>query len=135
MATQEQTQGHREESQSTLNLNSIMIGSAQPTALAEFYGKVLGRSADMIEDGYYGWKVGSCYLTVGEHSEVQGQSKEPARILLNFETSDVLAEFERLKQLGVRVIKEPYGIGDGWIATLADLDGNLIQLMSPFDMS
>lgn len=89
----------------------------------------------MSDEGYSGWQVGNCFLTVGEHSEVQGQAKEPARIILNFETNAVQAEFERLKQLGVTVIKEPYGIGDGWIATLADPDGNFIQLMSPFEMS
>jgi predicted enzyme related to lactoylglutathione lyase len=118
----------------TLNLNSILIGSAQPAALAEFYAKVFGRPADMSEGGYSGWQVGNCFLTVGEHSEVHGQAKEPARILLNFETTTVPEEFERLKRLGVTVIKEPYGMEGGWIATLADPDGNFIQLMTPFEM-
>ncbi len=133
MAAQDRTQV-------ALNFNSILIGSAQPQVLAEFYAKVFGRPADMNEGGYSGWQVGSCFLTVGEHSEVKGKAKEPARIILNFETSAVPAEFERLKQLGVKVIKEPYTMDDdetaeGWIATLADPDGNYIQLMSPFDMS
>jgi predicted enzyme related to lactoylglutathione lyase len=120
---------------SSLNFNSVLIGSAQPQALAEFYAKVFGRPADMNDGGYYGWQVGSCFLTVGEHSEIRGQAKEPARIILNFETSAVQTEFERLKQLGVTVIKEPYGMDGGWIATLADPDGNFIQLMTPFEMS
>jgi predicted enzyme related to lactoylglutathione lyase len=125
---------------SSLNFNSVLIGSAQPQALAEFYAKVFGRPADMNDGGYYGWQVGSCFLTVGEHSEIKGQAKEPARILLNFETSAVREEFARLKQLGVTVVKEPYNMDDsgtteGWIATLADPDGNYIQLMSPFEMS
>lgn len=81
------------------------------------------------------WQVGNCFLTVGEHSEIKGQAKEPARIILNLETTAVKAEFERLKPLGVTVIKEPYRMGDeGWIATLADLDGNFVQLMTPFEM-
>jgi predicted enzyme related to lactoylglutathione lyase len=29
------------------------------------------------------------------------------------------------------VIREPYAIGDGWIATLADPDGNYFQLITP----
>jgi len=123
---------------SALNFNSVLIGSAQPQVLAEFYAKVFGRPADMSEGGYHGWQVGSCFLTVGEHTEIKGQAKEPARILLNFETSAVREEFARLKQLGVKVIKEPYTMdeaAEGWIATLADPDGNFIQLMSPFDMS
>jgi predicted enzyme related to lactoylglutathione lyase len=111
-----------------------MIGTAQPQVLAAFYEKVFGRPADMTDGGYYGWQVGNCFLTVGEHSEVQGQAKEPARIILNFETKAVQAEYERLRQAQVTVIKEPYEMGGGWIATLADPDGNFIQLMTPFEM-
>jgi hypothetical protein len=39
--------------------------------------------------------------------------------------------------MGARVIKEPYGMDEmdvGLIATLADPDGNYIQLMTPFEM-
>ena len=138
MATQDPTQNQPATQQppSTLNFNSILMGTSQPKVLAEFYEKVFGRPADMSDGGYSGWQVGNCFLTIGEHSEVQGQSKEPARIILNFETRAVQAEFERLKQLGVTVIKEPYGMdAEGWIATLADPDGNFIQLMTPFEMS
>ncbi len=136
MATQDQTQNptSTQPPSSTLNLNSIMIGTAQPQVLAAFYEKVLGRPADMTEGGYYGWQVGNCFLTVGEHSEVQGQAKEPARIILNFETKAVQAEYERLKQAQVTVIKEPYEMEGAWIATLADPDGNFIQLMTPWEM-
>lgn len=123
--------------QSTLNLNSILMGTAQLNALVEFYTRVFGRPADMQDGGYYGWEVGSCFLIIGEHSEVRGQAKEPARIILNLETPAVKEEFERLRQLGVTVIKEPYSMDEsdsGLIATLADPDGNYIQLMSPFEM-
>jgi predicted enzyme related to lactoylglutathione lyase len=135
MATQDHTQDQpsTQQQSSTLNLNSILIGTSQPAALAAFYEKVFGRPADMSEGGYFGWQVGGCFLTVGEHSEVHGQSKEPARIILNLETKAVQAEFERLKKLGVTVIKEPYGMDEGSIATLADPDGNFIQLMTPWE--
>ena len=40
-----------------LNLNSIMIGTKQPKALAAFYEKVLGKPAGMVDEayGFYGW--------------------------------------------------------------------------------
>ncbi len=119
---------------STVNLNSIMIGSAQPQVLAAFYEKVFGRPADMTEGGWSMWNGANCSLSVGEHSEVKGQSKEPARIMLNLETKQVKEEFERLKGMKVTVIKEPYELGGGWVATLADPDGNFVQLMTPWDM-
>ncbi len=118
---------------STLNLNSIMIGTAQPGVLAAFYEKVFARPADMVEGDWYMWNAGSCAISIGEHSDVKGQSKEPARIILNLETKAVKEEFERLKKLSATIIKEPYEMGPAWIATLADPDGNYIQLMTPWE--
>ena len=118
-----------------LNLNSIMIGTKQLKVMAAFYEKVLGSPAGMVdaEHGFYGWQTGSGYFSILEHSEMGGQSKDPGRVLLNFETSQVKEEFERLKGLGARVIREPYTMGSesSWIATLADPDGNYFQLVSP----
>lgn len=116
-----------------LNLNSLMIGSMQPKVLGEFYEKVFGRKADMEEGGWYGWQVGSIFFSVGEHSEMKGKTKDPGRMMFNLETKDVEKEFERIKKAGAIVAKEPYGMGGGMIATLADPDGNYFQLMTPWE--
>src|SRR6266511_2183322 len=91
-----------------LNLNNIMIGSAQPEVLGDFYTQVLDRAPDMKEAGWYGWHVGASWLSIGEHSEVKDQAKEPQRVIMNFETKDVPGEFGRIKASGARVVKEPY---------------------------
>ena len=116
-----------------LNLNSVMIGTKQATAMAAFYEKVLGKPAEMVdqENGFWGWQVGSAFLSVLDHSEMGGQTKDPGRIMFNFETSQVQEEFERLRASGATVIREPYQMGGGWIATLADPDGNYFQLVTP----
>ena len=118
-----------------LNLNSVMIGTKQLKALATFYEKVLGKPADMVESesGFFGWQVGSGFLGVLEHSEMGGKAKDPGRVMLNFETTQVKEEFERIKALGGVVIRAPYEMGGGWIATLADPDGNYFQLMTPME--
>ena len=101
--------------------------------LAAFYEQVIGKPADMAdsEQGFYGWQVGSTFLGVLEHSDMGGSTKDPGRVMLNFETPEVQAEFERIQALGARVVAAPYVIGEGLIATLADPDGNYFQLMSP----
>lgn len=116
-----------------LNLNSVMIGTKQPAVLAAFYEKALGKSAEMVDaaNGFWGWQVGSAYLSVLEHSEMGGKTKNPGRIMFNFETTQVKEEFERIKAIGAEVIREPYEMGGGWIATLADPDGNYFQLVTP----
>jgi predicted enzyme related to lactoylglutathione lyase len=116
-----------------LNLNSVMIGTTQPQVLATFYEQVIGKPADMVEpdQGFYGWQVGSAFLGILEHSKMEGQAKDPGRMMLNFETAQVQDEFERITALGAVVITAPYAMGGGWIATLADPDGNYFQLMTP----
>jgi predicted enzyme related to lactoylglutathione lyase len=116
-----------------LNLNAVMIGTMQPAELAAFYEKVLGKPAEMKDEeyGFWGWQAGSAYLSVLKHSEMGGATKDPGRIMCNFETDDVKGEFDRIKGLGATVVREPYEMEGGWIATLADPDGNYFQLVTP----
>jgi predicted enzyme related to lactoylglutathione lyase len=117
-----------------LNFNSVLIGSEEPKALSDFYAKVLGEPA-WQDGGFVGRQVGSGMLMIGPHSEVKGRNEMPGRIILNFETSDVKGEFERIRGLGAIVAREPYQPGgdapDMWLATLEDPDGNFFQLGSP----
>jgi predicted enzyme related to lactoylglutathione lyase len=119
-----------------LSLNSVMIGTKQFDTLATFYEKVIGKPPDMVEkeSGFAGWQVGSGYIGVLQHSEMGGSTKDPGRVMLNFETTQVQAEFDRIKAFGGAVIRAPYKMGEGWIATLADPDGNYFQLMTPMQM-
>jgi predicted enzyme related to lactoylglutathione lyase len=119
-----------------LDLNSVMLGSENPKALAAFYEKVLEKKPDMEEQGWYGFSVGSSFLSIGAHDKVKGKSKNPERVMFNFETADVVKEFSRIKAAGATVIAEPYSMEEGGkpaIATLADPDGNYFQLMLPWD--
>lgn len=126
-----------------LNLNSLMIGTANPKRLTEFYEKVFEKKPDMVDGDWSGWQIGSCFISIGSHSEIKGEAKEPQRIILNLETKEVREEFERIKELGAKVIKEPYGMNEEGetttdekgmqIATFADPDGNYLQLMSPWE--
>jgi predicted enzyme related to lactoylglutathione lyase len=113
-----------------------MIGTKQLKALAAFYEKVIGQPPGMTdaEHGFIGWQVGSAYFSLLDHSEMGGKTKDPGRIMLNFETADVKTEFARLQGHGAAVIKEPYEMGGGWVATLADPDGNFFQLITPMSM-
>jgi len=121
-----------------LNLNSIMLGSEDSKRLGAFYTEVLGvPNPDWSDDenGWYGFQAGDGSLAIGPHSDVKGKNSQPGRILLNFATPDVKAEFERIKAAGAEVVAEPYepGGGNGMLmCTFADPDGNYFQLMTPW---
>jgi predicted enzyme related to lactoylglutathione lyase len=119
--------------EATMNFNSILIGSADPQRLTDYYTKLFG--APMMDDGgYAGWTLGTGFVGVGPHSEVSGNNLSPGRLIWNIESDDVKGEFERMKAAGAIVVREPYefeGAPGSSIATLADPDGNYFQLMSP----
>jgi predicted enzyme related to lactoylglutathione lyase len=122
-----------------LNFNNVMLGSEDSRRLAAFYTEALGKpNPDWSDEanGWFGWRVGDGSLAIGPHSEVKGRNTEPARVMLNFQTPDVKAEFERISGLGAEVIAEPYGPGGGGgmlMCTLADPDGNYFQLTTPWE--
>ena len=116
-----------------MNFNSLLIGSADPARLVEYYTRVLGEPS-MVDNGYTGWLLGSGFVTVGPHSEVTGSNTQPGRLIWNIESNDVQGDFDRMKAAGGIVIAEPYGfegVPGSSIATFADPDGNYFQLMSP----
>jgi predicted enzyme related to lactoylglutathione lyase len=120
-----------------MNFNSILIGSEQPERLVAYYTKLFGAPV-FSDNGYTGWQLGNGWITVGPHDEVTGSNPQPGRLIWNVETPDVRGEFERLRDAGATIVREPYGMGDGddqgLIATLADPDDNYFQLMTPMEM-
>ena len=121
-----------------LNLNSVMLNSSDYQKLADFYGEVLQKKPDMEdkEHSAIGYLAGNCFLSVCSHDKIHGKSQNPERIIFFFETDEVENEFNRIKNIpGASVIKEPYkinGSADMGIATLADPDGNYLQLVTPW---
>jgi predicted enzyme related to lactoylglutathione lyase len=116
-----------------MNLNSILIGSEDPQRLTDYYTALFGKPS-WEGDGFTGWQIGSGWMSVGPHDQVNGKNTHPGRLIWNIETPDVKGEFDRLRAAGATVVREPYQPGEtpeGWIATLCDPDDNYFQLVSP----
>jgi len=116
-----------------MDLNNILIGSEDPTRLKDYYTKLFGKPG-WDEGGYIGWMIGKGGLIVGRHDQVKGKNVHPGRLIWNIVSSDVKADFARLKAAGAIVVREPYNPGgpEGtWIATFSDPDDNYFQLTSP----
>ena len=79
---------------------------------------------------FVAFRWGDMRLSVGAHSGVDGDTREPYRVMINLATSDIHAAFDRLTARGVRFVRPPeqehWG---GWVATFHDPDGNTLQLL------
>lgn len=120
-----------------MKIAGIQLGTENSKKLAEFYEKAFGKPSFM-EGDWYGFDVSGVGIMVGPHSEVKGQNDCPGRIMVMFTTEDVEAEFKRFEELGAKVIAKPYQPDEKnspkmWLATVADPDGNYIQIATPWE--
>jgi predicted enzyme related to lactoylglutathione lyase len=99
-------------------------------AMARFYRDTLGLTPRSARPDFINFDWSGVRLSVGVHDKVRGDSREPLRIMINLTVADILAAHERLSRAGVAFTRQPareeWG---GWVATLADPDGNILQLM------
>ncbi|MCU1362691.1 MAG: hypothetical protein JWM55_519 [Acidimicrobiaceae bacterium] len=119
-----------------MRISGVMIGANDVNALAAFYTKVLGDPS--FHDGdWYGWFNGAA-LMLGPHSEVNGKNANPQQLMVMLEVDDVRATFDEFTSKGAQVVAEPYrpqeSEGSFWLATLADPEGNYLQLATPMEM-
>src|SRR5881409_3169036 len=108
-----------------MNLNGLLIGTENTQRLRDYYTKLFGKP-NWDQGGYFGWQIGSGWVTIGPHDQVKGKNSAPGRVIWNIETADGKGQFEKLKAAGATVVKEPYQMGEEeqrvWIATLSDPD-------------
>lgn len=117
-------------------LESVTLFSENPTVLYNFYKDTVGIKftieAELGEgNDLFGFEPekGSGFYIV-HHSELKGKTKEPKRVIINFEVDNIEKEFKRLKKAGVKVIAKIYHVQDyGYICTFEDPDGNYFQLV------
>lgn len=99
-------------------------------AMARFYRETLGLTPRSAKSDFINFDWQGVRLSIGVHAGVRGASREPLRIMLNLTVADIHAEHSRLIRAGVAFSREParedWG---GWVATFADPDGNVLQLM------
>ena len=99
-------------------------------AMARFYRDTLGLTPRSAKSDFINFDWSGVRLSIGVHHEVRGASREPLRVMVNLTVADIRAVHERLTRAGVVFTRAPareeWG---GWVATFADPDGNILQLM------
>jgi predicted enzyme related to lactoylglutathione lyase len=99
-------------------------------AMARFYRETLGLAPRSRRDDFINFDWHGVRLSIGLHDRVRGAAREPLRIMINLLVEDIGATHARLMAAGVAFSRppeqEPWG---GWVASFADPDGNILQLM------
>lgn len=108
----------------------ITLWTADLDRMFRFYNDVLRLPLHSRHDDFIAFELGDIRFNIGPHCEVHGASADPYRIMPHLGVDDIHAEARRLAEAGVEFIRLPeqehWG---GWIATLKDPDGNILQLL------
>ena len=108
----------------------VIIWTANAELLTRFYRDILDMEPVTQRDGFIAFQFGDLRLTITDHSEVDGEAKDPLRIMVNLAVDDIHSAYQRLHAKGVEFLREPekehWG---GYVATFKDPDGNVLQLL------
>ena len=108
----------------------ITLWTADLDEMFRFYHDVLRLPLHSRHDDFIAFELGEIRFNIGLHDGVHGPSADPYRIMPHLGVDDIHAEARRLAEAGVEFIRPPeqehWG---GWIATLKDPDGNILQLL------
>ncbi|MGQ0802324.1 MAG: VOC family protein [Actinomycetota bacterium] len=106
-------------------IGSLLVGSTQVDEMKKWYKRAFG----VDENDMGAFDFGGVQLFVEEHSEVSGPTKEPARVIVNLSVDDCNTLGGHLKDMGAKFIREVEQEEFGLIGTVADPDGNYIQII------
>ena len=95
-----------------------------------FYHDILRLPLHSRHDDFIAFELGDIRFNIGLHHQVHGQSQDPYRVMPHVGVQDIHGMCQRLRDEGVEFIRPPeqehWG---GWVATLKDPDGNILQLL------
>jgi hypothetical protein len=109
----------------TVRLGSLVLGSTDPERLSAWYRAAFAPSAEagtVLE-------LSSGRLIFDRRDDLEPAPREAGRILINLYVDDIRAVEGHLRSLDVEWIRPVEPFAAGTIATLKDIDGNLVQIV------
>ena len=108
----------------------VIIWTDRLEEMSDFYRNDLGLEPHSVRPDFVAFRWGDMRLSIGAHDHVRGSAKDPYRIMINLSVGDIHTFYEESLGRGVRFVRPPeqehWG---GYVATLEDPDGNLLQLL------
>ncbi|WP_067137796.1 VOC family protein [Microtetraspora malaysiensis] len=109
-----------------VRLGGLVLGSDDPERLSAWYRAAFAPSAEPSTV----LTMGGGRLIFDRRDDLEQNTREPGRILINFYVDDIGAVVAHLKTLGVtRWIRPVEHFGPGLIATVEDPVGNYVQIV------
>lgn len=106
-------------------LGSILLGSADPRRLKDWYLAAFSPKED--QHGFLDF--GGVSVLIDGRDDVAARNPNPGRVVFNFHVSDAAAVAAHLTELGAPWVAPVERRRDGLFGTVADPDGNYVQII------
>jgi hypothetical protein len=111
------------------SIGSLLLSSQDPAALYDWYLAALPPERSHSQNGYRFLDYGSLEILIDRRPDLAATAVEPTRLIMNFHVPDARAAAARLTELGVRWVAELEDRNGNLFGTVADPDGNLVQII------
>lgn len=122
----------------TATINSLLLSTDDPDALARWYATAFEASIRRIGNDDGGYRVidlDGFFVMIDQRADVSGPNALGARLILNLDVADPQTTGARLDALGATWISPLENRGGATFGTVADPDGNWLQLIRLDDQS
>lgn len=108
---------------------SMLLASADPERLRNWYVEALGPDSSEDQGGYRMVGFGGFYLVIDQRDDVGERNPEPGRMIINVDVEDARATAAKLDELGVEWLAKLEDRDGSLFATAVDPDGNYVQII------
>jgi predicted enzyme related to lactoylglutathione lyase len=109
----------------TAPIGSLLVGSSNVDTMKDWYRRAFSPN----ENDMGAFEFGPVQLFIEEHTEVSGPTKEPARVIINLDVDNCRALENQLNGINATWVRKVEQMPFGLIGTVADPDGNYVQII------
>jgi predicted enzyme related to lactoylglutathione lyase len=106
-------------------IGSLLVGSSNVDAMKDWYRRAFG----VTDNDMGAFEFGPVQLFIEQHSEISGPTREPARVVINLDVTNCRELERQLEGMGATWVRKVEQMPFGLIGTVADPDGNYVQII------
>lgn len=110
-------------------ISSILLSSADPARLREFYVTAFEPAIDEQRDQYRILGFDQFWLMIDARDDVGPANPEPGRLIINVEVDDAAETAARIDKTGATWLAPLEDRDGSFFATAIDPDGNYVQIV------
>ncbi|MFH1088535.1 MAG: VOC family protein [Patescibacteria group bacterium] len=113
-----------------MKINSLYVCVKDMTRAISFYEKFFGKKVDVPDERFTRFDIGGFSFGLYDPNKDNEEVVHGNNIVPNIKVDDAEKEYERVKQIGAKIILEILDINEFKLFQFEDTEGNVIEVYS-----